>query len=338
MLLKHRMVYSSLLYLIVQKMYGQDIHYSQSFLNYPGQNPAHSGLYIGKHRITANYRNQWQSVPVDYMSLSIFYDTKFRFKGRGDQIGLGLGFDYDKAGDSELSLTSFHLSLNYGLKIHKSHRIILGLSPNLAQRRLSDDKLKWGNQWNGDRYDPNKSPKENYNLTGEFFVDLSGGVAYEFMKTNRTRFVIGGAYFHLLEPNQTFYDINKTLVKLPIRKIFHAQLNIGLGNYIDLCVNGQYQLQQEYEEKAGIGYFRIYLDKNPGVKLNLLTGCGLRLDDAFFPLIGFEYKDWLISASYDINTSDFKTATNQRGGLEFAIQYVFKSVEPVGIFRKCPIY
>ncbi len=100
----------------------------------------------------------------------------------------------------------------------------------------------------------------------------------------------------------------------------------------------QIQQQDVYEETAASGMFRLYLDKNPGVKLNLLLGAGLRMEDAFYPLAGFQYKNWTALASYDINTSDFRTASNKRGGLEVSLQYLFKSVEPIGIFKKCPIY
>lgn len=83
------------------------------------------------------------TVPVPYMSFSLFYDSKIKLKSNGDYIGAGIGFDYDRAGDSELSLSSLNIGLNYGLTLSKGHLIILGLSPNIGQRRLSDEKLKW---------------------------------------------------------------------------------------------------------------------------------------------------------------------------------------------------
>jgi type IX secretion system PorP/SprF family membrane protein len=316
----------------------QDIHYSQFYYNYPNQSPAQTGLYNGKHRITANYRNQWLTVPVPYLSLSLFYDTKIKLMSGKSFIGLGIGFDYDKAGETELSLTSLNGSVNFGYGIGKSHLIIIGVSPVLAQRRISEERLKWNNQWNGDKFDPNRSPRESYKPSGPFFVDLAAGLTYQFAMTKRTKLQMGAALFHLLEPNQTFYGISQTKVKLPMRELLHANLDIGLGSYLDLVLHAQYQQQDEYNEKLGSGMLRLYLNKNPGIKFNLLLGCGARINDAFFPLIGFEYKDWLISGTYDINTSELKTASSKRGGPELAVQYIFRSVEPIGIFRKCPIY
>lgn len=338
MLIRHTIIFTVICVIYSLNTNGQDIHYSQYFYNYPSQSPIQTGLFNGNHRITANYRNQWQSVPVPYLSLSMFYDSKIKMKGSKDYLGIGIGFDYDRAGDSELSLASLNVSLNYAFHIDKSNMLIFGLSPNLGQRRLSDDKLKWNNQWNGDKYDPNLSAKENFKLTGSVFFDLAGGFAYQYSKSQRTKVLLGAALFHLPEPNQTFYGISQNKVKLPKRQVLHATIDLAVGEYLDFIVNGQYQKQEEYNEKLGSGIFRLYLNKNPGVKLNLLMGCGIRIDDALIPMIGFEYKDWMVSGSYDINTSDLKTATNKRGGPEIAIQYVFRSPEPIGIYRKCPIY
>ena len=145
MLMKHFIIVIVYFTFYSLKINGQDIHYSQYFYNYPSQSPVQSGLYSGKHRITANYRNQWQTVPVPYLTLSMFYDSKFKLKGGKDYIGVGIGFEYDKAGDSELSLASLNVSINYALSINKSNLLIIGLSPNVAQRRLSNEKLKWNN-------------------------------------------------------------------------------------------------------------------------------------------------------------------------------------------------
>ena len=316
----------------------QDIHYSQFFNHYQGQNPSHTGAYQGEHRISANYRSQWQTVPVPYLSMSLFYDSKIKIRNKKDFIGLGIGLDYDRAGDSKLSLTALNASINYGWNITKHHQIRFGVNPNIGQRRLSEEKLKWDNQWDGERYNSNLSPRENFNTSGSFFFDLGAGVAYQLSKSKRTFINIGASLNHLLEPNQTFYTVTQTKVGLPVRSVYHASISIGVLPFVDILAFGQIQQQDVYEETAASGMFRFYLDKNPGILLNMLLGAGIRLDDALYPMLGFQYKNWTALASYDINTSDFKTATNKRGGLEISLQYLLKNVEPIGIYKKCPLY
>ena len=55
----------------------QDVHFSQYYYNYHNLSPALIGHFDGDHRLTVNYRNQWLSVPVPYMTVSLLYDTRF---------------------------------------------------------------------------------------------------------------------------------------------------------------------------------------------------------------------------------------------------------------------
>ncbi|MBK8955577.1 MAG: PorP/SprF family type IX secretion system membrane protein [Saprospiraceae bacterium] len=316
----------------------QDIHYSQFFMHLPGQSPANTGAYHGEHRLTANYRSQWQTVPVPYLTMSLFYDSKFKIRSKQDFIGVGIGLDYDKAGDSKLSLTALNASFSYGYNLNKHHQFRIGISPSVGQRRLSEELLKWDNQWDGEKYNQALSPKESFENSGAFFFDLGAGFSYQLSKSKRTYLAIGGSANHLLEPEQTFYTQQQNKVGLPMRFVYHANLSIGLVSFADLLAFGQYQEQDVYEETTASGLLRFYIDKNPGIRLNLLLGAGIRLDDAFYPMAGFQYKNWTALASYDVNTSDFKTATNNRGGLEISVQYQFKDVEPVGLYKKCPLY
>ena len=338
MLYKYLFVLFAILVLSGPPLQSQDLHYSQFFLNYPSQNPAHTGDYLGTHRITANYRSQWNTVPVPYLSLSLFYDSHLKLNSKKNFIGAGIGLDYDKAGDSRLSLASLNASFSYGYAISNKHQVRVGISPSIGQRHFSEEKLKWDNQWTGDHYYPKSPTRETYALSGSFFFDLAGGISYQYSHTRRTYISMGAAVYHLLKPDQSFYGIQQTKVSLPMRPVLSGELSIGLWKIADLVLNGQYQQQEKYRETNGTGMFRIYLDRNPGIRLNALLGCGIRLDDALYPMAGLQYKNWLVLASYDMNTSNFKTATNQRGGLEVGVQYLFKSVEPVGLYKKCPIY
>ncbi len=338
MLFKCRFYFWSVLSLIGTVLTAQDLHYSQFFLHGQGQNPIYAGNYQGTHRVTANYRSQWNTVPVPYLSLSLYYDSHLSLKSKKHFLGVGIGLDYDKAGDSRLSLTALQTSITYGYALSKKHLIRCGLSPSIGQRRFAEEKLKWDNQWTGDRFDKQLSPRESYSLSGSFFFDLAGGVSYQFSHSNRTYISLGAAMYHLLKPDQSFYGTQQTKVGLPMRPVLHGEISIGLWKVADIVVSGQHQQQEKYEETSAAGMLRLYLDRNPGIRLNALLGCGIRLDDALYPMAGLQYKNWLVLASYDINTSPFKTATNQRGGLEIGVQYVFKSVEPVGLYKKCPIY
>jgi len=316
----------------------QDVHFSQFYYNYHNLSPALIGHFDGDHRLTVNYRNQWLSVPVPYMTVSFLYDTKIQLPNSSGQINLGIGFDYDKAGDSRLNMSKLVPNIGYSKTFSKRHLVNIAISPSVAQRRFGNEKLRWDVQWIGDRFDPKVSSRETYSTSGDFFLDLGAGGLYEFALTRRTRFMINGNIFHINKPNQSFYSSNGTKSLLPFRYSGSSQFNVGIGGFLDLILGANYQSQADYKEMVGSGLIRIYLNRTPGQVLNVLLGCNLRVDDAIIPNFGLEWKNWLISGSYDMNTSAFKSATNKRGGPELAVQYVFKGVKPIGIYKKCPIY
>ena len=52
------------------------------------------------------------------------------------------------------------------------------------------------------------------------------------------------------------------------------------------------------------------------------AGAWVRLNDAIVPYIGLEFSGMRIGASYDINTSNLKAASESRGGMEISLIYI----------------
>jgi hypothetical protein len=87
-------------------MKGQDIHFSQ-FYEFPLlRNPALAGIFNGNYRLTAAYRNQWQSVTVPYRTMAASAECKMlRGLATGDFITTGIQVTNDVAGDAKLQRT-----------------------------------------------------------------------------------------------------------------------------------------------------------------------------------------------------------------------------------------
>lgn len=316
----------------------QDLHFSQFYYNTLNLSPALSGQFDGNHRVTLNVRNQWLAVPVPYTTFSFLYDANTVLSKNKDVIGYGIGLDYDRAGDSKLSLAKLVGTVSYAMTVGKRHTVGIGFNPAIAQRRLSEGELRWDNQWTGDKYDPTISSKETYTPTGTFFFDLGTSVMYQYTLKPRTKIGVNGSLYHINRPNQSFYSSSGIKEQLPIRYLGFIDLSVGVGQYFDVLLAGIYQSQDKYQELVGSGRIRLYLNKTPGAVLNLLLGCNWRRDDALIPNLGFEWRNWLISGSYDMNTSPFKSVTTKRGGPELALQYNYKAVKALKINKKCPIY
>ena len=78
-----------------------------------------------------------------------------------------------------------------------------------------------------------------------------------------------------------------------------------------------------------------------GKELSVRLGTNYRYadeSDAVIPTFGINYLSWQFGLSYDINISQFKTATNGNGGPEIALIYTITKVKPPKTFKACPIF
>lgn len=316
----------------------QDIHFSQFFNSPLNVNPALTGIFNGEKQIYLGYRNQWASVPVPYTTFTLAYDQKI-YPKYNDKYFWGLGFvaNYDYQGDSKLAVTNLKILANYSYIINPRNIISFGLDLNGDQRKFNEGNLRWGNQWNGDRFDPNRATGENYERTDYFFFDIGAGINYRYQKNNRSWMNLGVGGFHLIQPVQSFYN-NDVQTTLPIRLsgVFNSSIKMGTG--FDLLLNGLYQTQGVYSETVLSLMGRFYLNVKPGQQLALDIGGGTRLNDAWIIMMGLNNKNWYVGLSYDITNSGFKVANNSRGGPEVHFRYNIFRVDPLDTYKKCPIY
>ncbi|MBK9272497.1 MAG: PorP/SprF family type IX secretion system membrane protein [Saprospiraceae bacterium] len=320
---------------------GQDLHHSQFYTAPIQLNPALTGMFNGDLRASANYRNQWfVDELVEYLTFSGMADMRFYPKKWTSKGIWSAGFmiNYDRAGDSRLSLGHLGLSVSYAYPISTNHIVSVGALVGAAHRRFEQDKLTWNEQWvPGVGHDPGLSSGENFNNTSRAFLDLSAGVNYRWQRSNRTKFDLGLGLFHLNTPEQKFFDQTAN-ANLPIRMSVSLLPSIQLAQRVDLLLHGLYQNQGPHQETVLGGYGKFYLRTQRGSSFALLLGAATRIGDAIAAKIAAEINNWYVGFSYDVNTSPFKVATRRRGGPEFSVQYIFVKARPLSQLKACPIF
>lgn len=319
----------------------QDIHFSQFQNAMMNINPGQTGVFNGDQRFTAIIRDQWRSVPVPYLTVGAAYDqrlTSYKFRERF--FGVGGSFFYDRAGDSRKSLVNLNLHGSYSQILNPRNIISGGIGMGVVHRSFDEEDLTWFDQWDGDRHRPDWSSGENFDADNILFLDLSVGINYRYQVTSRTWINIGGGAFHLTTPDQQFHidNIHGEDTNLPVRWNGNLTSSFQLTQGIDIMINGLYQAHGTYRKLVGNGIVRLYINNQPGRHYILDLGCGLRHEDSFFPIVGFQYNNWYLSASYDINTSFFDIATDGRGGPEISVRYIYAKPTPPSEFKKCPVY
>lgn len=329
-----------ILYLCVNQLSAQDIHFSQFYNSPMNLNPALAGVFSGDVRFIGNYRNQWESVPVPYLTFSGAYDTKIFSKlAPNGYFAAGGVFNYDKQGTGELRLTQISLTGSYTHQLSDYSFLTAGVQIGSLSRAFNMDGLTFENQFNGDVFDPGLDPRENFENTSKSFLDFGTGLNFQIQNDNGFSINIGSGLFHLSKPQQNFY--NQTASELPFRITGYLIGITKLNPKMDLQFRLVSQFQGSYHEYLGGSALVYKLNDARGKELSLSLGTNYRYadeSDAIIPTLGIKYMMWYAELSYDINMSQFTEATNGVGGPEISIIYTITKVKPPGTFKACPIF
>jgi hypothetical protein len=76
------------------------------------------------------------------------------------------------------------------------------------------------------------------------------------------------------------------------------------------------------------------VDESTERPTSVYIGSWYRFNDAIIPYVGLEFNDFRIGASYDVNTSSLKPASQARGGMEISIIYTRRPPDSRGM--PCP--
>lgn len=316
----------------------QDVHFTQ-FHNAPQLlNPALTAAYAPDHRLAANYRTQWSSVPVPYETLSADYSRKWALPFEdGQHLGLGGHFLYDQAGDGQLTWLQIALRAALHWPLEDGHQISAGLQARVGQRTLQPGAFQFGDQFVDNFFDPQNATAENLNGLTSGFASLGAGVNWYYQdRYSRTQLWAGIGSDHLNRPVITFLENDE--VSVPIRLNMHAMGLIEANDLWDISVRLLAQNQGSYREFVGLAGARYHFTDWVDFPLSVQLSGGYRWSDAAVAMLEVYYEQWQLGLSYDINTSPFQNATNRRGGLELSLAYFITDVKPPKGFKACPIF
>ncbi|MGB0862743.1 MAG: PorP/SprF family type IX secretion system membrane protein [Saprospiraceae bacterium] len=322
----------------IGQIQAQDLHYSQFHAAPLNVNPSLTGLFNGDIRWTGNFRSQWLSVPVPYTTFSVGYDQKIFTGGNLSNSGFGAGFviNYDEAGDSELSLMQVNPSISYSQQVNKRNFVSIGLSAGVGQRRIKTTNLTFDEQFIDGTFSPDNAITEIFPNTSFGFIDISAGLTWQVILTNRLKFNLGGSVWHLNQPKFSFLEDDESFLQ---RKVgINMDATIQLSPTLDILPSAIYFIQGAYHERIFGAYWKYYIDARKGLEKAILIGTWYRMNDAAIASVGMDYDFWRASISYDWNTSDFNTATRGRGGYELAFQYIISKVKIIADQKACPIF
>lgn len=318
--------------------FGQDTHFSQFDFSPLHQNAANTGKFKGDYRFTAIYRNQYKSVTVPYKTIGASLDANIGLNN--DKRGYwsaGLVVEQDKTGDGNYGTLDldFSVAYNYFLDDDKNHLITIGLQPGLMQHKLDFDNFYFGNQYDSTFYDPNLPNNETLDRSKNSLFNINTGLYYTFKFAEGSDVNAGMGLHHLNKPNLSFYGDREPLA---MRLTGEFIANLKLTEQIYLHPQVLYYSQNKFQQINAGANVSLRTSKSEFKSYRFSLGAFYRVKDAVIGRVGVGYNNWDLGFAYDVNTSDLKRASNNRGAYEIALKYIITKVKPVKKSPPCPVY
>ena len=317
----------------------QDRTFSQFYAAPTLLNPALSGGFDGNFRIIGVHRDQWRNAlekPILHTTVNLDLRIPIKKGVDNDYAGFGLYFISDKAGIFQLSQSTIGLGGAFHKSLDRDGTQVLsaGIQLEANQRNILYEGLTFQDQFDGTSGYTNPTfedlPENNF-----AFADIHGGLHYSQQLFGKNKFNIGGAFHHIISPEVSFYKNDddeaqqaKSSSQLLQRYTFHGGAEIESGENIVLSPRLVAMLQGDHAQII-IGNNFIY--EPPGTDIfEFHIGAYLRMVrnvdqnpylDSGGLLVGFQWENFRLGISYDINLGTLDSQFAGRNALEISLSY-----------------
>lgn len=312
----------------------QDVHFTQWMHAPHTYSPSSIGDFDGVYRFHGNYRNQWSSVTVPFLTFAGMVEANTVDKYiQGSSLAAGILYDVE--GDSKFSTTHLNLGLGYKLKLPDSLGVFrIGVLPSATQKKIDPNALKFDNQYNGYYFDGYLSSGENLPRLSRWYLDAALGVEYSKYINNKLKLRSGFSAYNIISPHQSFFNNND--IRLDRRYSFQIGGIYKPSDNVLIKPGIQYSNQGKYYSVNFGGIIEYDLSKTIYFRQMIFAGVYFRTVDSGDLIVGLEYDDWKIGVSYDINYSGLVPASNYKGGLEIAVVYLIPKEFIRPKYKVCP--
>jgi type IX secretion system PorP/SprF family membrane protein len=250
-------------------------------------------------------------------------------------MGIGVLGLTDRAGDGVLVTNYAGLSFAYhkGLDEDGKHQIGAGFQGIYINKRLDVSKVDFEDELTPLGFTGVTSEIFSSNQISLGYFDLNAGILYTGSTDGRNSFYLGASMYHINRPKETFQGGQYLL---NARTTIQAGGKIPLGQYNYLHLSAIHSMQAKASNTVGGMAFSYNVNQNEDDPVNVFLGAWYRMKDAAIPYFGLEFKGLQLGASYDVNTSALKPASNTRGGVEISLIYIQRPSDPNAKKLNCP--
>lgn len=319
----------------------QEARFAQFYASPLYTNPALTGVMEGQLRFTANYRELYTSILGNEGFKTIAAGLEIRRPvGRGNFFGFGAQFLRDQAAgnftrNQGVISGSFQKKLAGGRR-GPSYFLVGGAQLGFGQNGFDVQKLWFSNQFFVDPssraafIDRGLSSGETFgqNSSG-LYLDFNAGLLWYGVIDKNLSFYVGGAAFHLNEPNISYIGASDPLRR---RIVGHAGAELGLGSSgFSILPAAIVQLQGPATSITSGANFRYTQKdwKEVALRAGLWLHASNRIDkiaaDAAIVTAVLELEQLQFGLSYDLTINDLKRSNNGRGAFEISMIFTQKA-------------
>jgi type IX secretion system PorP/SprF family membrane protein len=253
-----------------------------------------------------------------------------------DKLGVGLYLLNDQAIGHKIKSINLALTGAYHkvLGADESHVLSLGVEAGFIQKRIELDQLVFLDQFDPTFFEPTVATGESIFDDKTFAFDLGVGLTWTAKFSDRFFPEIGAAISHLTAPNESFsegFDSN-----LPRLITAHGKLLFDINDDFNIEPGFMYLNQGPFDEIIAGATAEYVLEDGFRSKTSFHLGAWYRMRDAFILMTAFEFRNFQLGISYDINTSDLSNVAKGNGAYEISFVYNHQGFRSFPVRKSIP--
>ncbi len=315
-----------------QNATAQDLHFSQFWETPLLRNPSLLGMAKGDYEATALYREQWKSIGSAFSTALLHAQVRRPVRlsqndsDPNDYLSFGLAAYTDRSGSIGLRTTAVYpaIAFNKSLGGERQRYLSLGFTGGYLQRSFDVSQMTVDNQWINGGFVAGAATRENLPNPKLQTWDLGAGLTYSsaFGMDNRHMIRAGLAAFNLTRPRWNFRQedppVNRaTRWNASLSAAFRTGENWQIESHVNLMWQGK---ATELVGGAIVNWLHPTgrYDNNA---FSIGAGAFYRYQDALTPVVRLNYRNFTLTAAYDVTVSTLRAATALRGGYEMSLLY-----------------
>lgn len=281
-------------------------------------NPAFTGLFDGKLRANALYRNQWNSIAVPYISAAASVDmgvlsNKDSYWAAGITVFRGIAGDGGLNSFTGLASVAFHKTLRNNMHVG------VGVQGGYDQTSFNLSKLYFNSPGNTVPLGINPQIPGGGIATNSYLINTGASFSHDVSK--RLSYMVAVSAHNIYQPpspkeRSQWEDAGNA-------RNYNASLSADwlVVDRFSIRPSFLYQVNTFRNRMIGGSEFHFNIQKSK-LKNTVFAGIWYRTSEMATIMSGVEIRSFRASLGYDYYISSLNSSSNGNGGIEVAVRYI----------------